>query len=83
MADGIRPGAEGVLGDALGERMAAMAVYAPCTLEAGIDFFLGEYLEAVQAGPTECMVVGGDYNCAMRVEDVLAATRSGQRPLAG
>ena len=58
-----------------GQRVTAMAVYAPCVPEARDDFFLGEFLDAVHTGPTECMVVGGDFNCAMRVEDVLAATR--------
>jgi hypothetical protein len=57
-----------------GQRMAAMAVYAPCTPEAREEFFLGEFLDAVHSGTTEYQLIGGDFNCAMRVEDVLAAT---------
>ena len=57
-----------------GQRLVAMAVYAPCNPDDREDFFLGEVLDAIHTGPTTSMVTGGDFNCAMRVEDVLAAT---------
>lgn len=56
-----------------GQRLAATAVYAPCIPERREDFFLGELVDALHAGTTEYQVIGGDFNCAMRVEDVLAA----------
>ena len=49
-----------------GQRMAAVAVYAPCTQQDRSDFFLGEYMTAVTTGTPECQMVGGDFNCVMR-----------------
>ena len=53
-----------------GQRLAAAAVYAPCTRQDRADFFLGEYLEAVTSGTQQGLIVGGDFNCATRPEDV-------------
>jgi exonuclease III len=53
-----------------GQRLAAAAVYAPCTQQDRADFFLGEYLDAVTSGTQQGLMVGGDFNCAMRPEDV-------------
>ena len=54
-----------------GQRMAAVAVYAPCTQQDRSDFFLGEYMTAVTSGTQECQIVGGDFNCVMRQGDIL------------
>lgn len=54
-----------------GQRLAAVAVYAPCTAAHRDDFFVGEYLDAVTAGTQQYQIVGGDFNCVMRPEDVL------------
>ncbi len=56
-----------------GQRVAAVAVYAPCTAQDRPDFFLGEYLDALCTGTQQGMIVGGDFNCVMRPEDVLPA----------
>jgi len=45
-----------------GQRVAAMAVYAPCTPQDRADFFLGEYTDAVSAGTQHRQIVGGDFN---------------------
>jgi exonuclease III len=58
-----------------GQRLAAAAVYAPCTQQDRADFFLGEYLDAMTSGTQQGLIVGGDFNCVMRPEDV--------RPLPG
>lgn len=63
-----------------GQKMAAVAVYAPCTAADRDSFFLGEYFNAVNSGTQQCQVVGGDFNCVMQAADVLPAP--GQQPAA-
>ena len=63
-----------------GQRLAAAAVYAPCTAQDRDDFFLGEYLDAVTSGTQQGLIVGGDFNCAMRAQDV--KPKPGQQPTA-
>ena len=65
-----------------GQKMAAVAVYAPCTASDRCEFFMGEYLTAVTSGTQQCQIVGGDFNCVMRPGDVLAAPQQ-QREASG
>jgi exonuclease III len=62
-----------------GQRMAAVAVYAPCTQQDRSDFFLGEYMTAVTTGTQECQIVGGDFNCVMRTGDILQTVQQQQQ----
>ena len=62
-----------------GQRMAAVAVYAPCTQQDRSDFFLGEYMTAVTTGTQECQMVGGDFNCVMRTGDILQVGQQQQQ----
>ena len=57
-----------------GDRLAAVAVYAPCEPSQRNEFFWGEYLDSITSGTQDNLIVGGDFNCVMREEDVLAAT---------
>ena len=54
-----------------GQRMAAVAVYAPCTAQDRTSFFLEEYMDAVTSGTQQFQIVGGDFNCCMHQNDVL------------
>lgn len=56
-----------------GQRVAAVAVYAPCTAQHRSAFFLEEYMDAVTSGTQLYQMVGGDFNCCMNPEDVLSA----------
>ena len=61
-----------------GQHMAAVAVYAPCSAEDRSSFFLDEYMSAVNSGTQQRQIVGGDFNCVMRPEDVLPAPQQQQ-----
>ena len=59
-----------------GQRLAAVAIYAPCTPHQRAAFFTGEYLQAITSGTQQQQIVGGDFNCVMRQEDILSASPS-------
>ena len=64
-----------------GQRMAAVAVYAPAEAAQRPDFFDGCYTAALDAGTVGAsLIVGGDFNCAMSVADVQAV--AGRSPAA-
>ena len=57
-----------------GQRMAAIAVYAPAEAAHRPDFFDSGYTAALDTGGEGAsLIVGGDFNCAMSVADVQAA----------
>jgi exonuclease III len=54
-----------------GQRMAAVAVYAPADPTARPAFLSTTYLEALEAGQQSAsLIVGGDFNCSMTAADV-------------
>lgn len=56
-----------------GQRLAAIAVYAPSVAAARPGFYDTTYTAALDAGhPGSSLIVGGDFNCAMTIMDVQA-----------